>query len=491
MDYFRRVRTAGLALAVWLSGACGSENQPAVDAAVVPPGPVPDAGVPEDAWVGRDLRVRDAEPYERPPASSSAVTGHSWAWADVGLSPAEKSMLRYTPGTITASTGGAGLDGAADSFGWFADKLHGDGEILARLRSVQMADPRSIAGVMIRAAADPGAPSIFLGTLADVSRGGRIIVRRTAGAMAESMPTDVQIRVGQFLRIRRVGKQFTFYRSVDRTAWVKLGAVELDLPVDVLAGVAISAGKAGALTTTEIDNLRLVELDAGASAAGFDFEPLIPGVALGGRASIAGGEVSLVTNGEAFITTAEIGAALLAPIAGAQTITARVDSLGMAPKARVGLTFREGGPGRVSGLSRHALISVDAAGKVAFQRRDRLMNFDPGGVRDGMKLPLWLRLARYDDPVAFRTRVRGSYSTDGTTFVTLDTVELPLADPMMVGLLATSGEQRVLTVAKLGALAITPTTTPIEAPAPVGDAGSGPADAGDAAAPMDAAGAGS
>jgi hypothetical protein len=484
-----------LFMMVVLGAACSNES-PGGAAAGGSTGldPERDAAAPastgDDAAIGggRDLRIRDAEPYQRPDASPNVVTGQTWVWTDVGVAAAEKGSLRFGPMIIQALAGGAGLDGAADSFGFLADKLHGDGDIVARIRSLQMTDPRSTAGVMIRADGTPGAASVFLGILADPARGGRVVVRRTAGAAAVAMAPDAQLRAGQFLRIRRTGRHFTFYRSADRLAWVQLGAVDLDLPIDVQAGLAVSAGKAAASTTAEIDQLRLLEQDGPALAAGYDLEPLYLG--LGARGSMAGGDVALSANGDVFVTTAELGTALVAPIAGAQTVTARIDALGTAttPKARVGLTFREGGPGRMSPLGRHVMISLDAAGKVSFQRRDRLTNFEAGAQVLGLKPPLWLRLVRYDDPGACRTGGRGLYSSDGINFTTLDTVEIPLADPMMVGVLASSGDQKVQAPVHLAGYAVTPTTTVIEAPPPP-DAGAAP----DAAGPKvsDGGGAGS
>jgi hypothetical protein len=146
----------------------------------------------------------------------------------------------------------------------------------------------------------------------------------------------------------------------------------------------------------------------------------------------------------------------------------------MAPRARVGLSFREGGEGRVFTGARHALISVDAAGRLTFQKRDRVPNFDPGAVVMGVKLPLWLRLSRYDDAGAFRTRIQGAYSLDGTTFTVLDTVELPLADPLLLGVHFTAGDSRIHASARLTGFAVSATTAPISPvlPAPA-DGGAG------------------
>ena len=96
-------------------------------------------------------------------------------------------------------------------------------------------------------------------------------------------------------------------------------------------------------------------------------------------------------------------------------ITARVDAVGTAntPKARVALMLREGAAGPAVAHRRHVLISVNAQGVVQFQRRDRSTNFDPGQMKDGLRPPVWLRLARVDDPATNRTTVTGYYSTDG------------------------------------------------------------------------------
>jgi hypothetical protein len=448
-----------------------------------------DAAPPPDLAATGNTTTRDAAPYERPPLPPT-VSGHGWSWKSLGVTPADLGGMRLqTNDRIILRAGGAGVGASADGLGLAYAKLEGDGEIVARVRSLQMANPQAMAGVIIRADdADDGAPSVFLGVLAEEARGGRIVVRRTAKAAAEVLPSDANIRAGQFLRIRREGRLFTCYRSVDRLGWVRLYEVEVDMPATVIAGVAATAamsgpvtaadgGTAAAVTVAELDQLRLLQVDQPAAALALDLEPLVGNGAI---ATVKAGAVSISGGGDQLVSVGEPAIGLFAPLHGNQTITARIDAIGgaMAPRARVGLSFREGGPARVSPLARHALLSLDAAGTLAFQKRDRSTNFDPGASLSGITPPCWLRLARYDDPQALRTRVMGSYSLDGVTFVPLDTVEMPLADPALGGLLFTSGDQRIHANARLSGFSIVPTSTPIAAPAADAGGDAGPRDAG-------------
>jgi hypothetical protein len=451
-----------------LASACGTDPAPGGDAGGGA-GPPVDAAAPGD---GPGV-VRDLPPYERPPAAPP-LTGHGFTAKDLGDLGANPGRLTVGGGVVVRA-GGMDIGGTADSCAFVYRKLRGDGEIVARLRSVQRADATSTAGIMVRADdTDPAAPSVFFGVLADPVKGGQFVHRTQRGQAAQASAPDPQVR-NQYLRLRREGRRFTLARSGDRIAWVKVGAVDVDMPEEVPFGLAVSARSATAPTTGEYDFVRLLALDAAAARDGWDLEPL----GLAGplpTAAVAGDRISVSGVADAFTTTIESGAALLAPRMGPVTLTARVDSLGDAatPGARVALTFREGGPGRLVPTSRNILISVTAQGVVQFQRRDRSTNFDAGMMKDGLRPPVWLRLARYDDPVTARTTVTGSYSTDGVNFIRLDGADFAIPDPAMAGVIFTPGSSSNYGSAQLSGWSVTPTQAP-PAPGPAPDAR--PADA--------------
>jgi hypothetical protein len=443
--------------------ACSSSSP---DGSGPPPGV--DAGTGRDA--NRDAAARDLGEYDRPPPTPAAA-GHAWQVKDIGAGAS--GALRLTSGLATITAGGTGPGGAADGLSFVYQKARGDFELVARVRSLQMTDPEAIAGVAVRADdSTPGAAGLLLGILGDPGLGGRVVVRRAAGAVAEASPPDLQIRAGQFLRIERQGRRFTLSRSSDRVAWVKLQVIDLDLPAEAAVGVAASARAAGMTTTAEVDHLRLLAADAAAVAQGWQLDPL---TGIGQAAALAGGNLTLTAAGDGFTTTAEVGTTVAAPVSGPMTLTARIDSLGSAatPRARVALMFREGAPGRLSTAARHALISLTAGGVVQFQRRDRSTNFEPGQMRAMVRPPIWLRLVRFDDPATFRSRITALTSADGVSWAPLDAADLALADPGVAGVIFTTGDSRTHDTVRLSGLALAATAGPPPA-GPVTDAGAPP-----------------
>jgi hypothetical protein len=100
-------------------------------------------------------------------------------------------------------------------------------------------------------------------------------------------------------------------------------------------------------------------------------------------------------------------------------------------------------------------------------------------TREGLALPLWLRLSRLDDPATSRTTVTGAYSTDGTAWTTLDSAQFAVPDPTMAGFIFTSG-----TLGRFASASLSGFSLNSAAPSPGPDAGAGGgADAGDAGAP--------
>jgi hypothetical protein len=143
----------------------------------------------------------------------------------------------------------------------------------------------------------------------------------------------------------------------------------------------------------------------------------------------------------------------------------------------VALMLRDGAPGRLSPTGRHVLISVNAQGVVQFQKRDRSTNFDPGATRGGLRAPVWLRLARVDDPATNRTVVTGYHSQDGVTWTRLDGAFFATPDPIMAGVLFSSGAVASYSTAQLSGFALS-TMPPVDPVPPGTDAGAATADGG-------------
>ena len=214
----------------------------------------------------------------RPPPNGPWAT---WAWKDIGAvnSPGK---VWSAAGGLRVESGGAEIGGVADSFTFVSRKVNGDFEIMSRILSLQMASPDSTAGLMVRANdTEPGAANVFVGVLADRMKGGFLSARGANGAAAATAVMDVGIRDGQWLRITRTGKTITAYRSTQlKVNSTKIGSVEIDFPVEVVAGLAVASRNPTRPTVTELGTLRVHNLGSQATTKDWALEEMGPGGAV-------------------------------------------------------------------------------------------------------------------------------------------------------------------------------------------------------------------
>ena len=416
----------------------------------------------------------DTPPYQ-PPPPPPMLMGHGFEAVAVGDALAAENGFSVFDGRLLLAGQGSDLGGVADGFVFAHRAVQGNFDVFVRLRSLQMADPRSTAGLMVRAGAtDPAAPHVFLGVLADPALGGQIVSRSSAGGATETMPPDSQIRAGQLLRIRREGNRLTLYRSAVVTAWVKLATLEIDLPAEVAVGVALCSRSEAMASAVEVDTMRLFGFDGPAAAQNWAVEVLSGFLPV---ATLTGGRAELQAADGVFTTTRERGTFLAAPITGSHTLTARVEAIGDegTRRAQVALTMREGTPGQVSSFGRNVSLVLGQNGQLDFRRRDRGTNFDPGAMAMGITPPVWLRLSRADGGPGEKSRVTASYSSDGVAFTMLDSAEFAFADPALGGIVFTSGSDTRVARTSLSEVNLAPEGT-LPPPAPR-DAGAPRADA--------------
>jgi hypothetical protein len=394
-----------------------------------------------------------------------------WAEKDVGAPPAAPAEVRSSTGLMTVRAGGVDVGGAADSFHFVSQKVRGDFELVGRVRSLQMVDPESKAGLMVRANdADPGAANVFLTTLGDPSKGGAFQQRLVAGGPTTVRP-DTGVRPGQWLRITRQGRTLTAFRSAARLSWIKVGSVDLDLPVEVVAGVAVAAKSATATTTAEIDALRLQSLGAPPVTRDWTVEDL---GTIGASALWDGGTLALSGVGEVQGLLSESGAYFAGTASGNQALTVKVAAFTHKdPAARVALMIREGPPVLFARTQPAVLLSLSSGLGLQFQSRVSSNLTATLAVPKDVKAPVWLRLERVEDPgPPLTSRFVGSYSLDGQQWIVVGMSRFALPEPYLVGVLAGSNGSTTPAMATLTDLTLAAPSSPPPAP----DAGR-PADA--------------
>jgi len=427
-------------------------------------GPLPEEQL--DAAPRPDATL-DAVRRETPPPAPPNGPIAPWAARDIGAMGPQREEVRSTVGAMTIRSGGMDVGGTADSFQFLSQKVQGDFELVARVRSLQMSDPEAKAGIMVRASdTDPGAANVFLAVLADPMKGGLLQYRAAAAAPTTPGTPDTGVRAGQWLSVIRQGRTFTAYRSSARLSWTKVGTVDLDLPPEVSAGIAVAAKSAMAATTAEIDGLRLQNLGTQPATRDWTLEELAGG---GGSAVWNGAALAFSGVGDTPSLLSESGTFAYQSASGNQALTVRIASFTHNdPAARVALMIREGPPVTFTRTQPAVVLGVTPGMGVHFQSRaSNNLTATVAPIKDGLKAPIWLRLERTEDPgPPLTSRFTGSYSDDGRTWMPVGTAKFALSEPYLIGVLGSSNGSTTPVMASLTDISVAPPSAPLPPPPP-------------------------
>jgi glucose/arabinose dehydrogenase/regulation of enolase protein 1 (concanavalin A-like superfamily) len=339
------------------------------------------------------------------------------AAADPGLTcedvgdPAIAGSGSFDPnGTATLTAAGDDIWGDADQFHYCHRTLEGDGEIIARVVSLEDTNDWAKAGVMVKTAPEEGAD--YAAVMATAAEG----VHFQTGFDTDVDGPDTAAPV--WLRLVREGSQVTAYHSPDGLAWEPFASTTLAGPATFgLFATSHDGSEAG---TAVFDSVAVYDAapevpepwtceDVG--------EPRMPGDAV-----FSGGTVTIVGAGDDVWGDADQFHYCHQPLEGDGQITARVVSQEDTDDwAKAGVMVKaapeEG--------AEYALLGVTPANGVHLQSG---FDTDVSGTEAGA--PMWLRLSRTGDTVT------ASWSADGVVWSAFGTVDL--AGGAVVGLFVTS-----------------------------------------------------
>ena len=149
---------------------------------------------------------------------------------------------------------GTGFGTTSDQFHYVYQTISGDGEIRARVLTVQNASGSSRAGVMIRDGLGTNAAYALM-SLRTTGRG--IYQRRLSGGAASSK-TETNLSIPYWIRLVRSGNTFTAYDSSNGTSWTVLGTpATIPMGQNVVVGLAVSSFS-GTLNTSTFSNITVV-----------------------------------------------------------------------------------------------------------------------------------------------------------------------------------------------------------------------------------------
>lgn len=176
-----------------------------------------------------------------------------WSGQDIGaVAIPGSSTFDETTGVFSIEASGVDIWNSADSFRYVHRTLTGDGEIIARVDSLQNTDPWAKAGLMIRNSLDANAvhASIFVTPSNGVS-----FQRRLAAGGSSYSTTQGGVVAACWLRLVRSGNTIFGYRSADGSAWTLVGSVSITMGQTVHVGLAVTSHNNSVLTMAAFSNV--------------------------------------------------------------------------------------------------------------------------------------------------------------------------------------------------------------------------------------------
>lgn len=226
-------------------------------------------------WAAYTLTVNNLADQS---AAANTVTNNSQAsfiasvYASAGIGTPSPAGSQTPAGNgLNIFGGGADLGGASDQFQFSHVQRTGDFDVLVRLDSLSLADAWSEAGLAARESLTPGARSASVMATPTISgcyfqsRGSSNSATTLSGSFPVNYPNT-------WLRLKRVGNDFTGFAGFDGQNWTQLGAANLALPAILYFGFAVSSHNPNQLATAAFRDFGNVS-GAGVNAA-LAFEPL-------------------------------------------------------------------------------------------------------------------------------------------------------------------------------------------------------------------------
>lgn len=180
--------------------------------------------------------------------SSSLFTGQ-----DIGnVSAAGSTTIDYQTGNYTIEGSGNDIFGTADEFHYASIPWSGDGQIIARVTGVTNTDRSAKAAVMFRESLDADSANAAMEIKA--TTGSEFQHRATTGGSTNFTSTG-GINAPYWIRLVRVGNNFTGFRSADGVNWTLQGSANISMQTEIFVGLAVTSHNDGAINTATFDKV--------------------------------------------------------------------------------------------------------------------------------------------------------------------------------------------------------------------------------------------
>ena len=175
-------------------------------------------------------------------------------WTAEHIGGGLEGTATYGGGVFTVSGSGA-LSGRNDSMTLAWQPVSGDGEIIARVNSLENTGMGSRVGVMIRDTLATNSRHVFMGLAGD---GAYRWVRRTGfNGNTSSSPSGAATLPDAWVRLVRAGNVITAYKSANGSTWTQVGSLTADFPATCYFGLAVASGDKETLNTSQFSSVQI------------------------------------------------------------------------------------------------------------------------------------------------------------------------------------------------------------------------------------------
>jgi regulation of enolase protein 1 (concanavalin A-like superfamily) len=178
-----------------------------------------------------------AASFDMVSVSEASSLPASWLDLDIG-SVGITGSAAYKSGTFTVSASGNDIWNTRDAFHFVYQTLADDGQITARVATIESGHRWTKAAVMIRQTTS--AKSAFAMMTVSAAAGSAFQYRSASGALAASIAGS-SAAVPQWIRIARAGDTLSGYQSSDGLSWKLVGTATIAMGQSVDIGLAVTS----------------------------------------------------------------------------------------------------------------------------------------------------------------------------------------------------------------------------------------------------------
>ncbi len=176
-----------------------------------------------------------------------------WVTRDIG-NVGLAGSASFLAGTYSLSGSGTDIWGTADGFRYVYQPLAGDGQIIARVASLQNTNSWAKGGVMIR---ETLAANSSHAIMAVTPGNGSAFQRRLTTGTSSLHTAGPRVVAPYWVKLVRTGSTFSGYISSDGVTWVLVGSSMINMASSVYVGLAVTSHNNAALSTATMDGVNV------------------------------------------------------------------------------------------------------------------------------------------------------------------------------------------------------------------------------------------